>query len=211
MLLTIRKFIMTVTIKYQGQLSDNTLTTYIKQWATDHGDIKDTQAEGYSKDFGQFAGGSMFNGTQYSIGSSHSNASTGMIIEGNLTYNFAQHTLHGKVDSLELGENLNANSNGIGKYLDPLQLKMSGLDITGEFDPSKTMVENHQGDMHKSIYGLMRGNADPLLEVLTAKGIDVNTPLKDMAIASQFETMVSDMPMIDTVGVVESSDMLLAA
>ncbi|EKN3948871.1 TPA: heme acquisition hemophore HasA [Yersinia enterocolitica] len=202
---------MTVTIKYQGQLSDNTLTTYIKQWATDHGDIKDTQAEGYSKDFGQFAGGSMFNGTQYSIGSSHSNASTGMIIEGNLTYNFAQHTLHGKVDSLELGENLNANSNGIGKYLDPLQLKMSGLDITGEFDPSKTMVENHQGDMHKSIYGLMRGNADPLLEVLTAKGIDVNTPLKDMAIASQFETMVSDMPMIDTVGVVESSDMLLAA
>ncbi|ELI8099287.1 heme acquisition protein HasA [Yersinia enterocolitica] len=202
---------MTVTIKYQGQLSDNTLTTYIKQWATDHGDIKDTQAEGYSKDFGQFAGGSMFNGTQYSIGSSHSNASTGMIIEGNLTYNFAQHTLHGKVDSLELGENLNANSNGIGKYLDPLQLKMSGLDITGEFDPSKTMVENHQGDMHKSIYGLMRGNADPLLEVLTAKGIDVNTPLKDMAIASQFEAMVSDMPMIDTVGVVESSDMLLAA
>ncbi|HDL7091736.1 TPA: heme acquisition hemophore HasA [Yersinia enterocolitica] len=202
---------MTVTIKYQGQLSDNTLTTYIKQWATDHGDIKDTQAEGYSKDFGQFAGGSMFNGTQYSIGSSHSNASTGMIIEGNLTYNFAQHTLHGKVDSLELGENLNANSNGIGKYLDPLQLKMSGLDITGEFDPSKTMVENHQGDMHKSIYGLMRGNADPLLEVLTAKGIDVNTPLKDMAIASQFEAIVSDMPMIDTVGVVESSDMLLAA
>lgn len=202
---------MTVTIKYQGQLSDNTLTTYIKQWATDHGDIKDTQAEGYSKDFGQFAGGSMFNGTQYSIASSHSNASTGMIIEGNLTYNFAQHTLHGKVDSLELGENLNANSNGIGKYLDPLQLKMSGLDITGEFDPSKTMVENHQGDMHKSIYGLMRGNADPLLEVLTAKGIDVNTPLKDMAIASQFEAMVSDMPMIDTVGVVESSDMLLAA
>ncbi|ENA3447236.1 heme acquisition hemophore HasA [Yersinia enterocolitica] len=202
---------MTVTIKYQGQLSDNTLTTYIKQWATDHGDIKDTQAEGYSKDFGQFAGGSMFNGTQYSIGSSHSNASTGMIIEGNLTYNFAQHTLHGKVDSLELGENLNANSNGIGKYLDPLQLKMSGLDITGEFDPSKTMVENHQGDMHKSIYGLMRGNADPLLEVLTAKGIDVNTPLKDMAIASQFEAMVSDMPMIDTVGAYDGSEILMAA
>ncbi|EKN3725109.1 TPA: heme acquisition hemophore HasA [Yersinia enterocolitica] len=202
---------MTVTIKYQGQLSDNTLTTYIKQWATDHGDIKDTQAEGYSKDFGQFAGGSMFNGTQYSIGSSHSNASTGMIIEGNLTYNFAQHTLHGKVDSLELGENLNANSNGIGKYLDPLQLKMSGLDITGEFDPSKTMVENHQGDMHKSIYGLMRGNADPLLEVLTAKGIDVNTPLKDMAIASQFEAIVSDMPMIDTVGAYDGSEILMAA
>lgn len=202
---------MTVTIKYQSQFSNDTLTSYAKQWATTHGDIKDTQAEGYSKDFGQFAGGSMFNGTQYSIGSSHSNASTGMIVEGNLTYTFAQHTLHGKIDSLELGENLIDNSNGIGKQLDQLQLKMSDLDITGEFDPSKTMVENHQGDMHKSIYGLMRGNADPLLEVLTAKGIDVNTPLKDMAIASQFEVMASDMPTIDTVGVVESSDMLLAA
>ncbi|HDL7425301.1 TPA: heme acquisition hemophore HasA [Yersinia enterocolitica] len=202
---------MTVTIKYQSQFSNDTLTSYTKQWATDHGDIKDTQAEGYSKDFGQFAGGSMFNGTQYSIGSSHSGSSTGMIIEGDLTYNFAQHTLHGKVDSLELGNNLIDNSNGIGKQLDQLQLKMSDLDITGEFDINKTMAENHQGDMHKSIYGLMRGNADPLLEVLTAKGIDVNTPLKDMAIASQFEAMVSDMPMIDTVGVVESSDMLLAA
>ncbi|EMJ3156580.1 heme acquisition protein HasA [Yersinia enterocolitica] len=202
---------MTVTIKYQSQFSNDTLTSYTKQWATDHGDIKDTQAEGYSKDFGQFAGGSMFNGTQYSIGSSHSGASTAMIIEGDLIYTFAQHTLHGKVDSLELGKNLSINANGIGKQLDQLQLKMSDLDITGEFDPSKTMVENHQGDMHKSIYGLMRGNADPLLEVLTAKGIDVNTPLKDMAIASQFEAMVSDMPMIDTVGVVESSDMLLAA
>ncbi len=202
---------MTVTIKYQSQFSNDTLTSYTKQWATDHGDIKDTQAEGYSKDFGQFAGGSMFNGTQYSIGSSHSGASTAMIIEGDLIYTFAQHTLHGKVDSLELGKNLSINANGIGKQLDQLQLKMSDLDITGEFDPSKTMVENHQGDMHKSIYGLMRGNADPLLEVLTAKGIDVNTPLKDMAIASQFEAMVSDMPMIDTVGAYESSDMLLAA
>ncbi|EKN5912293.1 heme acquisition hemophore HasA [Yersinia enterocolitica] len=211
MLLTIRKFIMTVTIKYQSQFSNDTLTSYTKQWATDHGDIKDTQAEGYSKDFGQFAGGSMFNGTQYSIGSSHSGASTAMIIEGDLIYTFAQHTLHGKVDSLELGKNLSINANGIGKQLDQLQLKMSDLDITGEFDPSKTMVENHQGDMHKSIYGLMRGNADPLLEVLTAKGIDVNTPLKDMAIASQFEAMVSDMPMIDTVGAYDGFEILMAA
>ncbi|EKN3561877.1 TPA: heme acquisition protein HasA [Yersinia enterocolitica] len=202
---------MTVTIKYQSQFSNDTLTSYTKQWATDHGDIKDTQAEGYSKDFGQFAGGSMFNGTQYSIGSSHSGASTAMIIEGDLIYTFAQHTLHGKVDSLELGKNLSINANGIGKQLDQLQLKMSDLDITGEFDPSKTMVENHQGDMHKSIYGLMRGNADPLLEVLTAKGIDVNTPLKDMAIASQFEAMVSDMPMIDTVGAYDGFEILMAA
>ncbi|CNK44793.1 heme acquisition protein HasA [Yersinia enterocolitica] len=202
---------MTVTIKYQSQFSNDTLTSYTKQWATTHGDIKDSGAEGYSKDFGQFAGGSMFNGTQYSVGSSHSGASTAMIVEGELKYAFAQHTFYGKMEGLELGETLADNQNGIGRQLNDVQLKLCNIDITGEFDINKTMAENHQGDMHKATYGLMRGNAEPLLEVLTAKGIDVNTPLKDMAIASQFEAMVSDMPMIDTVGVVESSDMLLAA
>ncbi|CRY18287.1 heme acquisition protein HasA [Yersinia enterocolitica] len=202
---------MTVTIKYQSQFSNDTLTSYTKQWATTHGDIKDSGAEGYSKDFGQFAGGSMFNGTQYSVGSSHSGASTAMIVEGELKYAFAQHTFYGKMEGLELGETLADNQNGIGRQLNDVQLKLCNIDITGEFDINKTMAENHQGDMHKATYGLMRGNAEPLLEVLTAKGIDVNTPLKDMAIASQFEVMASDMPMIDTVGVVESSDMLLAA
>lgn len=35
---------MTVTIKYQSQFSNDTLTSYTQQWATTHGDIKDTQA-----------------------------------------------------------------------------------------------------------------------------------------------------------------------
>ncbi|HEN3619188.1 TPA: heme acquisition hemophore HasA [Yersinia enterocolitica] len=206
---------MTVTIKYQSQFSNDTLTSYTKQWATAHGDIKNAEAPGFVKDVGAITGGApgdWLNGNQYAIGSSHG-ADTGMIITGELHYSFMfQHTFYGKMESLELGENLSDNPNGIGKQLDQVQLKICGLDITGDYDPAKTMVENHQGEMHKATYGLMRGNADPLLEVLTAKGIDVNTPLKDMAIASQFEeAMVSDMPMIDTVGVVESSDMLLAA
>lgn len=48
---------MTVTIKYQSQFSNDTLTSYTQQWATTHGDIKDTQAPGYAKDVGQFSGG----------------------------------------------------------------------------------------------------------------------------------------------------------
>lgn len=205
---------MTVTIQYQSEFSNETLTSYTHGWAAKHGDIKDTQASGYSKDFGQFAGGGWFDGSQYSVGSSHG-AGTAMIVEGDLKYSFMpQHTFHGKMESLALGEGLSPSpdANGVGRQLEKMQLKLSGLDITGEFDFTKTMVENHQGDMHKATYGLMRGNSDPLLEVLAAKGIDVNTPLKDMAIASQYEAMVSDAPMIiDTVGVVESSDMMLLA
>jgi heme acquisition protein HasA len=209
----IRKFMMTVTIQYQSEFSNETLTSYTHGWAAKHGDIKDTQASGYSKDFGQFAGGGWFDGSQYSVGSSHSSFNTAMVVEGNLNYSFMpQHTFYGKMESLALGEGLSLGTNGVDRQLDKMELKLTGLDITGEFDFTKTMVENHQGDMHKATYGLMRGNADPLLEVLAAKGIDVNTPLKDMAIASQYEAMVSDAPMIiDTVGVVESSDMMLLA
>lgn len=206
---------MTVTIKYLDQFSNDSLSSYINEWATKHGDIKDTAAEGFSKDFGQFAGGGWFHGTQYSVGSSHSNVNTAMVVEGDLKYSFMpQHTFYGKMESLELGENLTDNPNGIGKELAQVQLKLSGLDITGDYDVDKMMAENHLGDMHKATYGLMRGNADPLLEVLTAKGIDVNIPLKDMAIASQFEDnseVMADGPIIETIGTYDANEILMAA
>ncbi|CNH16509.1 heme acquisition protein HasA [Yersinia kristensenii] len=205
---------MTVSIQYNSEFKDYTLSSYAQQWATKHGDIKDTGAEGYSKDFGQFAGGGYFDGTQYSVTSSHGTG-TAMIVEGDLKYSFMpQHTFYGKMEGLELGESLADNQNGIGKQLEQVQLKLCNLDITGDYDASKTMAENHQGEMHKATYGLMRGNAEPLLEILAAKGIDINTSLKDMAIASQFDTsseMMADAPMIDTVGAYDGGDILMAA
>ncbi|WP_145535686.1 heme acquisition protein HasA [Yersinia thracica] len=204
---------MTVSIQYNSQFANDTLSSFTQQWATKHGDIKDTGAAGYSKDFGQFAGGGYFDGTQYSVSSSHGTG-TAMIVEGELKYAFAQHTFYGKMESLELGEGLNDNQNGIGKQLEQVQLKLCNLDITGDYDVNKTMVENHQGEMHKGTYGLMRGNAEPLLEILQAKGIDINTPLKDMAIASQLDTtseMMADAPIIDTIGSYDGAEILLAA
>ncbi|MGN2190586.1 heme acquisition protein HasA [Yersinia enterocolitica] len=204
---------MTVSIQYNGRFADYTLSSLTQQWATKNGDIKDTGAEGYYKDIGQFFGGGPFNGTQYSVSSSHC-TDTGMIVEGDLKYTFAQETFYGKMESLELGEDLNNNSNGIGKNLDDVQLKLCNLDITGDFDANKTMAENHQGEMHKATYGLMRGNAEPLLEILQAKGIDINTPLKDMAIASQLENaaeIMSDSPIIDVIGTYDGAEILMAA
>ncbi|HHH2222537.1 heme acquisition protein HasA [Yersinia enterocolitica] len=49
-----------------------------------------------------------------------------------------------------------------------------------------------------------------MLEILKSQGIDVDSPLKDIAIASQFEVVV-DIPIIDTVGAADSSEILLAA
>ncbi|WP_050152795.1 heme acquisition protein HasA [Yersinia enterocolitica] len=200
-------------MQYNGRFADYTLSSLTQQWAAKNGDIKDTGAEEYYKDIGQFFGGGWFDGTQYSVSSSHC-TDTGMIVEGDLKYTFAQETFYGKMESLELGEDLNNNSNGIGKNLDDVQLKLCNLDITGDFDANKTMAENHQGEMHKATYGLMRGNAEPLLEILQAKGIDINTPLKDMAIASQLENaaeIMSDSPIIDVIGTYDGAEILMAA
>ncbi|MGE4802822.1 heme acquisition protein HasA [Yersinia hibernica] len=205
---------MTVTIKYKyrSDFADSTISSVTKYWATEHGDI--TTAE--TKEYGFFAGGDYFGGTQYALPSSH-NIYTGMIIEGNLNYSFTpQHTLSGRIDSLVLGRELVENTTGLGRKLKDPFLEFSGLDITGKFDPLKTQAENHQGETHKAAYGFMRGNADPFLDILKAKGIDVDTPLKDMAIASQFDNnneMVSDapMPVIDVIGSYDEAEVLMAA
>ncbi|AHM76379.1 heme acquisition protein HasA [Yersinia hibernica] len=203
---------MTVTIKYKSDFADGTISSVTQQWAAEHGDITTSGA----KKYGFFAGGDYFSGTQYAVPSSH-DASTGMIVEGELNYSFMpQHTFSGRIDSLALGKKLEVSTTGLGKqFAEPL-LEFSGLDITGEFDPLKTKAENHQGEMHKATYGFMRGNADPFLDILKAKGIDVDTPLKDMAIASQFDNnneMVSDapMPVIDVIGSYDEAEVLMAA
>lgn len=206
---------MTVTIKYNSQIADSTLSSYTKEWAIKNGDF--SQAARSDKDYGNFTDGGVasgFSGTKYTVGSSH-DGGTGMVVEGELTYSFMpQHTFYGKMESLELGEGLLPNADDVGKHLEELQLKLTGLDITGDYDSSKTKEENHQGDMHKATYGLMCGNADPLLEVLQAKGVDINTPLKDMSIASQLDTtsdVMADSLVVDTVGASDNVEILMAA
>ncbi|HDL7991977.1 TPA: preprotein translocase subunit SecG, partial [Yersinia enterocolitica] len=52
------------------------------------------------------------------------------------------------------------------------------------------------------------------LEKLKAQGIDVDTPLKNMAIASQFEAaseVINDAPVIDTLGAADNDELLLSA
>lgn len=138
-----------------------------------------------------------------------------IIFRGELMYSKApQNIFYGKLDSLMLGEGLIPNPDGIGQQLKKLQLKLNGLNITSEFDAAKTIAENQQGEVHKIIDGLVQGNPDPLLEILQAKGIDINMPLNDMAIASQLETtseITVNTLTVDAVGVADDSDVLLAA
>jgi heme acquisition protein HasA len=195
---------MTISIKYGIPFAHFTITDYIKTWVEENGNINTAT----TKDRGEFAGGGLFKGTQYAMGSSHGE-STGMIAEGTLEYSFQQHILHGRIDSLELGKDLTVNQNGIGKQLDLPQLKLNGLNMASDISTGIA------GEVHKSISGLQQGEAEPILAVLQAKGVDVNVALKDMAIASQYAESgyIADAPIIDTVGVADSYDtgILMAA
>ncbi|CNL42744.1 heme acquisition protein HasA [Yersinia mollaretii] len=200
---------MSTTIQYNSEFADHSITSYLNNWAESFGDID----QAATKDRGQFAGGGMLDGTQYSIGSSH-DTGMGMIVEGTLTYAFAAHAFHGQINSMQFGKDLVDNPNGVGKILDEVQVTFNGLDISGEFDTAKSVAENRDTDMQKSVHGLMKGNADPMLDILKAKGIDVDTKFKDLDIASQLDTtsdVMADAPVVDTVGASDNVEILMAA
>ena len=216
---------MTISIQFNAPLGSATLATYSQTLKV--GDVSETtiienadtaetkQAQELAKMCGCYTNDTVdYEFIGVDTGRSDENYPE-MIFSGELMYsNTPQHIFYGKLDSLALGEGLIPHPDGIGQQLNELQLKLSGLSITSEFDASKTIAENQQGEVHKIIDSLVQGNPDPLLEILQAKGIDINIPLKDMAIASQFET-ISEITVntliVDTVGVAEDSDVLLAA
>ncbi|WP_145558528.1 heme acquisition protein HasA [Yersinia mollaretii] len=201
---------MTVTIQYSSEFADSTLSSYTQTWATRNGDIRQVE----SKNYGTFDCGFVndFN-NQYTVGSSHGTAAA-MIVQGNTRFDYTPFIYYGKIENLELGDHYDFDI--VSHQLDERQLKISGLDITSEYDATKTVEENQQGEVHKVIYGLMCSNTTPLLEVLQTKGVDINTPLKDLAIASQFDTsseVLADAPVIDAIGIADgfAPAMLIAA
>lgn len=97
------------------------------------------------------------------------------------------------------------------------QLKLSGVNISDDIDTSifeivfAMLTDNiNRNDIDLGVYNLLRGNIDPMMKTLEAQGIDVNTPLKDIVIARQFD-FSSEMAVIDTVGVTEANEILLIA
>ena len=89
------------------------------------------------------------------------------------------HTLHGKVEGLELGLTLGAG----GKVANPFLSLNFETPITG------SLAEGHGGDVHKVIWGLMNANTKPLDDMLEdvyginveASLIDLGTPLVGIA------------------------------
>ncbi|CNL42805.1 heme acquisition protein HasA [Yersinia mollaretii] len=220
-----------ISIKYSGSDHGNcTLANCVKNSNINIGNITEaTQPQVLAKmyvDFTATVNSGDYSGYQYIlVDSATENDAVTVndavtIVEGDLKSSILSYrhnkTFSGKIDSVTLGDGLMPIPGEFIKQVEVARLKLSGLDITSEFDSNKTTAENQQGEVHKVIDGLMQGNTNPLLEILQAKGIDINTPLKEMAIASQFDTtseVLTDAPVIDAIGIADDFDsaMLMAA
>ncbi|CNH87406.1 hemophore [Yersinia aldovae] len=215
---------MTITIKYHEKIANETLTSYSTQWAANFGNILWTTEVDYTLNVSGYSIPPA-DSIKYVAASTHHNqvaSNAAIVIVLKKVEENDQQPTAGISVSLEFGEALVPIINdGMSKQphqllLQQVQLDISGLDIRADVESSMPTLDYalwqdiyYQGGNELGIYNLLKGNANPLLNILKAQGINVDTPLKDMVIASQLE-IITDTPVIDTVGM-DNSDMLLAA
>ncbi len=211
---------MTITIKYQSQLAEHSISSYIYQWTTAYGDLIQTPTS--FKTYGTLSNRIDANNNeivQAEFQSFYESNAAMIIGGGRLEQENITLMMKKNIQILEFGELLIPNTDNAGKQIQQLQLKLDGLNIEDDFYPSLCSISQaldaepgkpYQGGIDHGTYNLLRGKAAPMLEILKTQGIDVDSPLKDIAITSQFEVVV-DIPIIDTVGAADSSEILLAA
>ncbi|HDV7162578.1 TPA: heme acquisition protein HasA [Yersinia enterocolitica] len=226
---------MTITIKYHEQIKNETIYSYTYWWAYDFGDIalEPSESEYYLYSAGP---NSPTVGVKYAIQSTSPQSKTAIVMESKGMHAAMVFEANGVKISTE-PTLIPGESEGLqfGNYLIPIpdtdlddyqchqlqlqqvQLEFSGLAISDDIDISifEVIFSMLINDVYPSnnvlgVYGLLRGNNAPILEILKSQGVDVNTPFKDLAIASQFE-ITTDTPIIEIVGTTDGGDILLAA
>ncbi|HFR4115600.1 TPA: heme acquisition protein HasA [Yersinia enterocolitica] len=218
---------MTITIKYHEQIKNETIYSYTYWWAYDFGDIA---LESSENEYHLYSAGPNppTAGVKYAIQSSTSQSKVAIVMEskGMQAAMVLKESplIPGESESLQFGEYLIPIPDADLKdpqfhqlQLQQVQLEFSGLAISDDIDISMfevffamLMDNSYPNDIDLGVYGLLRGNNAPMLEILKSQGVDVNTPFKDLAIASQFE-IFADAPVIETVGTTDGGYILLAA
>ncbi|HDL7360728.1 TPA: hypothetical protein PXN21_004107 [Yersinia enterocolitica] len=226
---------MTITIKYHEQIKNETIYSYTYWWAYDFGDIALEPSENEYHLYSAEPNPSTV-GVKYAIQSTSPQSKAAivmeskgmhaaMVFEANGVNISTEPTLiPGESEGLQFGNYLipipdtDLDDNQCHQYqLQQVQLEFSGLAISDDIDISMFEVifaiainNSYPSDMNRGVYGLLRGNNAPIVEILKSQGVDVNTPFKDLAIASQFE-IPADMALIETVGTTDGGNILLAA
>ncbi|WP_338657882.1 heme acquisition protein HasA [Yersinia enterocolitica] len=226
---------MTITIKYHEQIKNETIYSYTYWWAYDFGDIALEPSE---NEYHLYSAGPNppTVGVKYAIQSTSPQSKAAIVMESKGMHAAMVFEANGVKISTE-PTLIPGESEGLqfGNYLIPIpdtdlddyqchqlqlqqvQLEFRGLAISDDIDISifEVIFSMLINDVYPSnnvlgVYGLLRGNNAPILEILKSQGVDVNTPFKDLAIASQFE-ITTDTPIIEIVGTTDGGDILLAA
>lgn len=225
---------MTVIIKYHEEFKNETISSYTYWWANDFGDIADIAQESRDAGYGIYSAGpnpptvglkiAIQNNSPQSkaaIVMESKGVHAAMVMEANgVNLSEISPIIPGDKESLQFGAHLipipdiNLEDPQFHQLqLQQVQLEFSGLDISDDMDIpleahyAMLIDNNYPSDMNLGVYGLLRGIILPYWKSSHQKGIDVNTPLKDLAVASQFDVII-EAPVIDTVA--DSSELLLA-
>ncbi|WP_145483955.1 heme acquisition protein HasA [Yersinia rohdei] len=220
---------MAVEIKYQAAIENESISSYTHKWATKFDDM--VIVSELTGDYGSYYFPHQminrpttedFNSQKAAYSSFHENGAA-IIFQGDL-FGFGKPAVpdRGHIGNIEFGKLIIAAMDNPDMHLQDAQMKISGLDIKGDYYNSVCSMsralnaepENpYQGGAGQGVYNLLRGNADPMLDILKAQGIDVDTPLKDMVIASQYidSAITISAPIIETTGSSESTEALSAA
>ena len=174
---------MSSSISYSATYGGNTVAQYLTDWSAYFGDVNHRPGEVVDgTNTGGFNPGP-FDGTQYAIKSTASDAA--FVADGNLHYTLfsnPSHTLWGSLDSVSLGDTL-AGGSGSNYHLVSQEVSFSNLGLNSLKD------EGRAGEVHKVVYGLMSGDSSALAGEIDAllKAIDpslsVNSTFDDLAAA----------------------------
>lgn len=193
---------MSISINYNAELANWTVSDYLADWSAFFGDINHRLGEvEEGKNTGGFYPGQL-SGSQYAVGSLESTA--GVVINGDLTYTlFAEpaHTLYGTIDTIQLGTGLSAK----GPYtLESVEVSFEGL---GEYLAS-AKAEGHDGIVHQVVYGLMSGDSTALTgaldTILADYGLSTDNTFDEIAaVLNSADPIVADATAVGVAEVVE--------
>lgn len=205
---------MSFSITYSADYSDLDISSYLTdEWLATFGDANHTNGNVTPSNSGGFYGGAdQFSGTQYAL-VSPDNQISAFLAEGQLSYNFTNHVLSGSLDSLTFGDGLAGGSTSEFVVQEP-QVTFNGLNLSST---------GSDGVVHQSIYGLMTGTVDPLIDALEGifSGLNASSAFDvafqdldldgDLTITEAEITAYGSATTAATVGVAEVTDELLAA
>ncbi|OVZ85560.1 hypothetical protein CBW54_12360 [Yersinia kristensenii] len=231
---------MAVEIWYQAQIGDETISSYTHKWVAGFGNMMSSDSDNeymfqpgaYASGSGNLYGFSRINSQQDSIAISVGYRAIIKEVNSDL---LGYKVIPGITGSIEFGERiipladvdlLDECQGGDEIYfqVDNVQLEISGLETADDTESSLSILfhlshyrncSDCPDGRNLAIYGLLSGNAGPILAKFESQGIDIDTPLKDMITAKQFYVtngdVMSEPIVIETVGVIEGSEILSAA